>query len=477
MGVSRRRLLQAGGSAAALAAVGVPAVQHFSWGGKDFVREGYTPDLPDAPPGEQAWMNWSGIVRATPRQIGYPSSEEEVAEVVGTTPLRIRPVGSGHSNTGLAPSEGAMLDISALEGLYAYDAQTGRATFGAGTRLFQAASELAERGRAFANLPDIDVQTLAGSFSTATHGTGNALTALHDYIVGFRIVSASGDIWEVSEARDPDLFAAGKVSLGALGIITQYTVETVPAFNLRRRVWIEPVGPFLDRVEELGETHRNFEFFYSPGTGYVAAVSHDRHEGPVTGKADSEDDDFLASLKELRDTFGWWPWIRRRIAQSAFPTGTIEDVSDESWRLLSTTRPTKFNEMEYHLPRDEGVKTVRTVIDMLDRHKDAFFPIEYRHIAPDAAWLSPFNGGPCASIAIHAAVDEPYRYFFTDFEPVFRAAGGRPHWGKLHSLGKAELSALYPDYERFLALRREMDPAGKFLNPHLAILFGEAADV
>ena len=111
---------------------------------------------------------------------------------------------------------------------------------------------------------------------------------------------------------------------------------------------------------------------------------------------------------------------------------------------------------------------------MLDRKKDVFFPLEYRHVAADDAWLSPFNGGPRSSIAIHAAADEPYDYFFSEFEPVYRAVGGRPHWGKHHSLRREALSALYPAFETFLALRRDLDPSGKFLNRHLSDLFGES---
>lgn len=474
MGLSRRTLLLSGAGLGL--AVGVPAVQHLSWGAKDFVRDGYSPLPPEAPSGEESWINWSGSQRATPKMISFPSQEADIAELLSGTNGRVRPVGSGHSFSGLAPSEGTMVDVSALEGLYGFDAETGRATFGAGTRLFHAAEELDKVGRAFPNLPDIDVQTLAGSFSTATHGTGNTLTAMHDYIEQFRMVLASGEIVDVDALSNPDLFAAGKVSLGALGIITQYTLRTVPEFNLHRQLKIEPVEPFLDRVEELGETHRNFEFFYSPSTGMVAWLAHNIFEGEVSGRGESEDDESLEGLKQLRDMFGWFPWLRRRFAQSAFPTGIVEDSSDESWRLLATTRPIKFNEMEYHIPRESGVATVRKIIKMLDSRKDAFFPIEYRHIASDDAWLSPFRDGPKSSIAIHAAVDERYDYFFTDFEPVFRAVGGHPHWGKHHSLGKSDFVDLYPEFERFLEIRRDLDPDGRFLNPHLAKVFGENFD-
>lgn len=475
MGLSRRRAIQIGAGTAVAAAI--PIGQHVAWGAKNYERAGYAPDYPDPPAGEESWINWSGIEKATPQSIGFPDSDEALAELVRGTTSHIRPMGSGHSFTGLVPSEGIIVDVSQLSGLISYDAETGLATFGAGTRLFQAAMELAELDRAFPNLPDIDVQTLAGSFATATHGTGATLTALHDYVAAFRIVTASGDILDVSADTNADLFAAGKVSLGALGIITQYTLQTVPAFNLHRVLRAEPIEDVLDRAETLADQHRNFEFFYLPGTGIAATLTHDLHEGPVTGVGQSEDDETLAGLKQLRDEFGWWPWLRRKIAQSALPSGVIEDVSDQSWRLLATTRPIKFNEMEYHLPREKGVETLRQIIARMDRRKDAYFPMEVRFVAPDNAWLSPFNDGPRFSIAIHAAVDEPYDYFFSDFEPIHRANGGRPHWGKIHSLGRAELTDLYTDYDRFLELRREMDPDGKFLNPHLAKLFGESFDV
>ncbi len=473
MAINRRHFVW--GGAGLVAATSLPVAGHVAWGRRDFARPAYDPIPPD-PGAEASWMNWSGLQRATPVALEFPSSEAQLAEQVAATPYRIRPVGSGHSFSPLAPGEGLMIDVSALSGLYGYDATTGQARFGAGTRLFEVAQALNEVGRALPNLPDIDVQTLAGSFATGTHGTGNRLTALHDYIVAFRMITPRGEVVEVDAARQPDLFQAGKVSLGALGILTEVTLRTVPAFRLHRQMTIEPVGPFLDRIEALGETHRNFEFFYSPGTGLVAWLVHDVTDGPVTPREAAADDAFLDGLKQLRDMFGWFPWLRRQIASQSFPRGRIEDVTDESWALLSTTRPTRFNEMEYHLPRAEGVATLRKVIRLLDQRREAFFPLEYRHVAEDPAWLSPFQGGPRASIALHAAVDERFDYFFRDFEPLYRAVGGRPHWGKLNTMDQAGAAALYPDFNRFRELRREIDPDGKFLNPYLASLFGERFD-
>lgn len=470
-----RRHLMTGAAGAGIIAGGV-AIHGYSWNQRNFTRRDYVEGAPEAPPGESSWMNWSGIERSTPKQIAFPDTVETLSKTLANASGRVRPVGSGHSFTGLATTEDTLVMLNGLSGLISYNGETGEARFGAGTPLFQVSDDLAAHGRALDNQPDIDAQTLAGAFATATHGTGNDLPALHDNITSFQMVTADGSVRDVSASSDPDLFEAGKVSLGALGIMTAFTIRSVPAYRLKRTVTVEDSGVFLERLTETAAAHRNFEFYYFPSTGLVASITHDLTEAPASETPGADDDEFLQGLKQLRDEIGWAPWIRRMIARSEFPRGVVEERVDESRMLLSTTRPTRFIEMEYHLPRERGPETVRRIMRMLDERGEIYFPMEYRHIAPDTAWLSPFNGGPRASIAIHTAANENYSYFFSDFEPVFRNTGGRPHWGKLHSLGREDLTALYPDFERFLDLRRTLDPGGKLLNPHLAKLFGEAFD-
>lgn len=471
MAVSRRNLLAGG---AIVAAAAIPVGTHIWWGSKDYGRADFDPDLPEAPAGEKAWQNWSGLQKATPRKIITPSNAEDVAALVKEATAPIRPVGSGHSFTPLVPSEGTIVDISALAGLVSYDAATQTASLGAGTRLQQAARVLDEQGLAFANLPDIDVQTLAGGFSTATHGTGRNLTAIHDYVQGFELVTPEGDIKQVTAASDPDLFGAGKVSLGALGVITRYELKLEKSFNLRRRAILMKTADVLNDFEALSKKHRNFETVLFPGTGHAAAFIHDIHEGPLKGRLPSEDEDFLAGLRELRDTFGWWPWLRKKAFAGAVEEGAVEDTTDAAWKLLSTSRPTKFNEMEYHMPLDGGLAVLRQVVAKMDTFGGVYFPIEARVTAPDDAWLSPFNDGHRLSIAIHMPANESFDFFFQEFEPLFRKNGGRPHWGKLHSLTGAELTALYPRFADFNALRKELDPQGKFISPYMAKLWGTA---
>ena len=473
---TRRTVLKVGAAGTALAAA-YPVGAHLVWSAKSFeAPEGVIPELPSSP-GDRVWRNWSGLQLATPREIASPASEDELAGLIRDASGPVRPVGSGHSFTALAPTDGMMIDIGRLSGLLSHDRQTQTVTIGAGTRLEQASRLLDDIGLALPNLPDIAVQTLAGTFATATHGTGRSLPALHDAIIGFRLVTPRGEILDVTADSHPGLFAAGKVSLGTLGVITQYTLRVTDAFALRRRVWVDRVENLIDQAETLSREHRNFEFYCLPHTGFGAAIAHDLFDGEPEGRPPSEDENVLASLRQLRDMFGWSPRLRRWIAGTQIQPGMAEDYTDKSWRLLATSRVSKFNETEYHLPHENGLAAVREVLAKLERRKDAFFPMEVRFVRGDDAWLSPFQSAGDISIAVHTAHTEDYRYLLSEIGPVFRRYGGRPHWGKLHDMGWNELSSLYPKLGDFNALRRDLDPGGKFLNPYLATLFGEEAHV
>jgi FAD/FMN-containing dehydrogenase len=129
--------------------------------------------------------------------------------------------------------------------------------------------------------------------------------------------------------------------------------------------------------------------------------------------------------------------------------------------------------MEYAVPRDVGAECVLEVLDTIARKEiDVVFPLEYRYVKGDDLWLSMDEGGDRAAISVHRTASEDYRPLFEAVEPIFWKYGGRPHWGKVHTLGHAELTELYPRFEDFRRLRAELDPDGRLLNDHLRKLFG-----
>lgn len=421
-----------------------------------------------------SWQNWSGIEQCRPHALAEPADDAAVAALLKSAGGPVRCVGAGHSFTALVPTEGTLLSLDRIAGLSTYSKSALTATLHGGTRLAQVSGQLDAVGLALRNLPDINVQSLAGAISTATHGTGAELPAMHADVSALRLVTPKGEMIDIGQ-RDPDLLAAARVSLGSLGVITQVTMNVVPAFNLRRKVWLAPVQEMLERAPELARTHRHFEFYYLPFTGYAAAITHVAHNGNEVAMPPSQDEDMLRDLRRLRDWLGSYPQLRRWSAARLIDPSLTEHATNRSWLLLSTSRPTRFNETECHVPREAGIACVREVIRTLEKRNEVFFPLEFRFVKGDDAWLSPFYRRDSCSIAVHAAHGEPYDYLMSEIGPVFRKFGGRPHWGKLHNLKAAELAALYPRWNDFLELRRSLDPAGRMLNPHLRSLFGVPA--
>lgn len=464
--VTRRKALAigaAGAGGAVLAAGGAAVIAN---------RDKPEPPSPAAVDGQgrMLWRNWSGIQNAYPASRLAPRDEAELAAALPGAAAPIRAVGSGHSFTALASTSGALVSIDALAGVIRWEGD--EPVVRAGTRLGALGPALAEKGRAMPNLPDINKQSLAGAIATGTHGTGQGLQALHGDVKALALITADGRRVDCDAATRPDVYQAARVSLGALGIVTEARLATSPNRRLRRRVWVEPLEETLAKAEDRWKQHRNYEFYAVPFTDLAANITHDETDDAPVAPPPSQDDAFLEALKMLRNTFGWSNGLRKRAARMILAGAEEETAVDEGWKLLSTERPVRFNEMEYHLPPETHLGALKQVVAVIEKERpDVFFPIEVRRVAGDEAWLSPFHGGVRGSVAVHAWYKDDYAFFYDLIEPIFQRAGGRPHWGKLHSLRGQRLGALYPNWKDFLEVRRELDPQGRMLNPYLRGLF------
>ncbi len=417
------------------------------------------------------WRNWSGVASAYPAVRSAPRTEAEVADVLKTSAAPVRAVGAGHSFTALAPTSGTLLTLDNLSGVERWEGT--QAVVRGGTRLGALGPALAERGRAMANLPDINKQSLGGCLATATHGTGKGLKAIHGDVTGLRLATVAGEVLDCDADNNPDIFQAAKVSLGALGVITQVRLATIENRRLHRRVWVEPLEETLAKAEARWADHRNFEFYAVPFTGLAANITHDETDAPAKPRGTDTDTTFLEVLKQLRNLTRFSAPLRKAAAKAILGSVSPEEAVDEGWKLLSTERPVRFNEMEFHIPVDRHLAALKEVVTAIETNRpDVFFPIEVRRIAADEAWLSPFQGGPRGSIAVHCHYKDDYEFLFSLIQPILRRHGGRPHWGKLHTLKAPDLAALYPDWNRFLEVRRRLDPEGRLLNPYLRELFG-----
>ncbi len=418
------------------------------------------------------WIDWGRQYSAAENPVQTPRNLDELRLLLGSSEGAIRPIGAGHSFSPLVSGGGRVVSLDNFAGIRAIDHERMQVRVGAGTRLRDISRALHGEGLAFRNLGDIDSQSIAGATATATHGTGAKLPCLSAEIAALEILRADGNLLEIDSESDPDLLNAARVSLGALGIVTEVAFNVVESHKLYRRTWSEPLPVILEKAFDLWAAHRNFEFFYIPFSGYGLCMTHDLTDEPVRVGPKGDDDAAVHDLRRARTYLGWWQGMRSRIIKRELARFPAEDCVDYNWRLLSSERNVPFREMEYHLPVETALQTLQTIAGLIEKKcRDVFFPIEVRQTAGDGGWLSPFNDGNRISVAVHSWYRDRHDFLFDLLEPVFLAAGGRPHWGKLHSLGRHQFDALYPDFGRFCDLRAEWDPAGRFLNPHLEKLF------
>ena len=433
-------------------------------------REPPAPPVTDAQ-GHTLWRNWSGIASAYPATRTAPESEAVLAEMIRKAPAPVRPVGAGHSFTALVPTSGTLVSLDALHGIVSHDPAAHQATVWAGSRLGDLGPALVAAGQEMLSLPDINKQSIGGAIGTGTHGTGAGYQAIHATVKALRLVTARGEILDCTAERNPEVYGAARVGLGAFGIVTQVTLQNRALSRVRKRVYLRPLDAVAEQWPALCAAHDKVEFFAFPFSGLAAVITTDPTDAALQPRGPDQDADTLLSLKRLRDVLGPLPVVRRYVTRALMQGLPPEESVDDSWKLLSNERPVRFNEMEYHLPRERQMAALREVMGVIEAgHNDVFFPIEVRSIAPDDAWLSPFYGRESGSLAIHAYYKDDYRQLFAAVEPVLRRHGGRPHWGKLHSLRARELATLYPRWREAMEVRRALDPDDRLLNPYLRAL-------
>ncbi|BCM18991.1 D-arabinono-1,4-lactone oxidase [Mesorhizobium sp. J8] len=420
-----------------------------------------------------AWSNWSGFVTASPKQIATPADAGELAELVRSAPGPLRVAGAGHSFTPLVQSEGTIVSLEKIEGLVSHDAANNRARVGAGTRLGALMHILQGIGQGLPNMGDIDKQAIGGALGTATHGSGPTLGAYHTQLEAVQLVDGQGKLREFSRAGDQDMIHATGVALGSFGILTEVTMNNIATYRLRRRKWVLPVGDMLKNFETMMAAHRSAEFYYIPFAGYAQFIASDLSDAQPMQRPTEDDEEGLATLRKLRTALRWLPSLRRALIRGAVKKVPSEDYVQDWLNVYASDRRTRFNEMEYHLPYEEGPKALAEIIALTEKHfPEVYFPMEVRSVAPDEFWLSPFYKRLTCSIAIHHdAANDPLP-FMRAAEPIFLKYGGRPHWGKMHSLKAADFKKLYPRWDDALAVRRDIDPDNRFVSPYMAGLFG-----
>lgn len=408
-------------------------------------------------------VNWAGNITFGATRTHRPETVDHLRRLVADS-RRIRAVGSAHSFSAVADTTGDLVSLDGLPATVSIDTASGTATVAAGLRYADVAVALHRRGFALSNLASLPHISVAGSCATGTHGSGDAHRGLAASVRSLRLVGPDGDLVELSRDADKDLFAGAVVALGALGIVTDLTLDVVPAFEMAQRVRVEvPLDDVAGRLDEVF------------GAGYSVSVFTDWLSGLanvwVKYRTDQQEGDWdggRPAARPMNPVSGMPPEFSTE--QLGVPGPWYERLP----HFRPELPPSAGDELqtEYYLPRAAAPAAIAAIRGLADVVKPVLHISELRTVQADDLWLSPAYGRDTVTFHFTWIKD------VAAVPPVIAAVedrlmplGARPHWGKLTALSGPELIALYDRGTEFERLTRRYDPDGKFRNPFTDSLF------
>ncbi|KAK1768744.1 sugar 1,4-lactone oxidase [Phialemonium atrogriseum] len=473
---------------------------------------------------------WARTFSSLPELYIQPESLPEIEHAVSLARRcgrRITTVGSGHSPSDITCTSSWLMNLDRFDRVLDLDASTGVVTMQAGIRLFQLCDHLDAHGLAMPNLGSINSQSIAGVISTGTHGSSLQHGLISERVLSLKIVLADGRARACSPTRDPDLFRAALLSLGALGVIAEVTFQAVPAFSLRwdqtiyddetvfaaweaRTLWSQ--ADFV-RVWWFPYMRRAVVWKADVVSSADLASGRAAHVDPPRSYYDGALGYYvyhnLLYLSRLVPRI--LPWVEWFVfgMQYGFRDGaasTIGAVQPSRDALLMNCLYSQYVN-EWALPLDKGPSALRRLGAWLSRRRPAdhgipfacpagsyvHSPVEVRasdsgvHTGAARAnrpWLDPTErGGP--TLYLNAIMYRPYGLdppgrddYYRGFEWLMRDLGGRPHWAKNFSATAADVEAWYGDDLRtWRRVRDEADPQGMFVGPwHRRLVLGGRGD-
>ena len=395
------------------------------------------------------WTNWVGNQSFKPARFETAVDEAQVVDAVRRAHREtqsIRTAGSGHSFTPIVATKGVHLDMSSMRGVVSIDAEARTVSAQSQTQIRDFYEPLWQAGLALKNQGDIDTQAIAGAIATSTHGSGTAFGSFSSTLVGCRIVDGEGRVRSLARDLDPGSFPAIQCAIGTLGIMTEVTLAVMPAYHLHETILFMPADEVIERWEEFKSSYRHFSFFWMPTD----------HSSELYGFAPARADDCMVKLyRETQEAPG-------------LPSLPGNERIDRCYRIYPHEFEPNFHELEYFLPAEDGLEVFKAHRELMLRNLPiSMFPMEVRFVAADEAWISPNFQRDNIVISVSGKPGTDYWPYLKLCDAHLFAAGGRPHWGKLHFMTAKRMSDAFPRYEDFCRVRRSFDPKDLFLNDHL----------
>lgn len=415
--------------------------------------------------------NWAGNYTYSAARWHEPESVEQVQALVRRS-QSVKVLGTRHAFNGIADTTDDMLSLARLDPLIVIDAAQHTVTVGGNVRYGHLCEALHRAGFALHNLASLPHISVAGACATATHGSGEHHGNLATVVTALELVTADGEIAALSREHHGDQFDGAVVGLGGLGVITQLTLEIVPAFEMRQDVYEDlPLLNLEDHFDTIQASGYSVSLFTDWASGMFDQVWVKRRV--TDGESFEAEPVFCGATRATgprHPIAGLSP--ENCTEQMGIPGPWHERLPH--FRMNFTPSSGEELQSEYFVPREYAIAAFHAI----DRIRDHVAPLlqisEVRTIAADSLWMSPCYQQDC--IAIHFTWHKNWhavKQVLPVLEEVLAPFNARPHWGKLFTMSPTRLQALYPKLPDFQQLLTSFDAQDKFRNAFLnTCIFG-----
>src|SRR5450631_2135901 len=409
--------------------------------------------------------NWAGNLTFSTSNVFYPKTVAEVQTLIKKCD-RLRGLGTRHCFNTIADSKYNLVSSNNLNNILTLDTDNHTGTVEGGIKYGELSPWLDKKGFALHNLASLPHISVAGSITTATHGSGVKNGNLSTAVRGLEMVTADGSLVNFSKEKDGEIFDAVIVSLGAVGMISQVTLAVQPTFTMRQQVFVKmPMARLKDHFNEIVSAGYSVSLFTDWQSEFINEVWIKEKVNPeIEYKSMEEFYGAKAAIKDLHP-------IIELSAENCTPQmgkpGPWYERLPHS-KMGFTPSSGKELQSEYFVPQRNAVEAILAIQKMGKQIGPHLFISEIRTIAADELWLSPCRNQH--SVTIHFTWKQEWdevKKLLPMIEKELAPFKARPHWGKLFTMSATVLESRYEKLDDFKKLSASFDPKGKFRNEFL----------
>nr|WP_294944977.1 FAD-binding protein [uncultured Mucilaginibacter sp.] len=415
-------------------------------------------------PAQPDLHNWAGNITYSTGNVQYPKSVDEVQAIVKKLP-KLKTLGTRHCFNTIADSKDELLCTRDLNKVVSIDREAQTVTVEAGIKYGELAPYLHQQGFALYNLASLPHISVGGSITTATHGSGVKNGNLASSVTGLEVVIADGTIVQFSKSEDAEKLNSVVVGLGAIGVVTKVTLDIVPTFMVRQRVFTNmPLAQLKQNFEKIASAGYSVSLFTNWQNDTVQQVWIKSRVDTEQDHSDAEFYGAKAATDNLHPVIG--QSAEHCTGQVGVPGIWCERLPH--FKMGFTPSAGKELQSEYFIPIQHAAEAVAAIAKLGKQIGPHLFVTEIRTIAADNLWMS-----PCylqTSVAIHFTwkpETEAVLKLLPVIENELAPYNARPHWGKIFTLAPETIASRYEKMAGFKEVVALYDPKGKFRNEFL----------